>query len=207
MSKGFRTSLKEIVPEKTWPLLRWLDRQLIYCVYIWLWARRKLVYPIIPLRFDAIDSQSIDSYPLSVEYQDLQLNMILRKLREQGKSVLEGRHSIYLHAVSDIEEFCPSILGQYPVGFGLKIVKSQMISKDTTPYYTSTKNAPASTWFSMRAVGTMLEKMTVSNVLCLDGVAPRVYDIVRLTTNQNGLLYAFVVHHIAGPSSNWFTSQ
>lgn len=200
MNKGLRASLKEVVPKKIWPLLRWLDKQLVYGMYVWLWVKRKLVYPIIPVRTGSFVAQSIDSFPLSVEYQDVGLEAILLQLKAQGKNILEGRHSVYLHDIHDIKQFCPDLLGKYPGGFGLKIIKSQIMSKDSTPYYTSSKNAPASTWFSMRAVGTMLEKMTVSNLLYMEGVAPQVYDIVRLTTNKNDVFYAFVVQHIPGPA-------
>ena len=191
--------LKKHVPEKTWPLLRWCDRQITYCVYVWLWVKRHLIYPVLPINSDFFAIQSIDSYLLSEEYQDITLEKILIKLRIQGKDILEGRHSVYLHEIDDIEQFCPTLLGKYPPGIGLKIIKSQVISRDSTPYYTSSSNAPASTWFSMRAVGSMLEKMTVSNLLYLEGVAPRVYDIIELRSWNKIVFYAFVVQHIPGP--------
>jgi hypothetical protein len=136
MSRGFRTTLKGIVPEEVWPLLRWFDKQWIYCVYVWLWIKRKLVYPIVPIRTDCFASQSIGSFSLSAKYQHTQLEEILLRLKAQGKNILEGRHSVYIHDVNDIEQFCPGLLGKYPVGFGLKIVKSQIIYADSNPNYT-----------------------------------------------------------------------
>jgi len=198
MSKGFRTTLKGLVPEKTWPLLRWFDKQLIYCLYIWLWAKRVLVYPRIPVRAESVGSQSIATFPITVDYNTAQPEDFFFQLKSQGYTVFEGRHSIYLGNTSDIDRFCPNLLKRYPKDVGLKIIKSQEISKDLTPYYTSRKIAPASTWFSMRAVGSMLEKMTVSNLLHMEGIAPCVYDIVQLTTSKGVLHYAFVVEHIQG---------
>lgn len=198
MDNGFRKKLKGLVPETTWPLLRWFDKQLIYCLYIWLWAKRVLVYPRIPVCTKCFGSQSIAKFPVTVDYNSAQPGSFFSQLKSQGYTVFEGRHSIYLGDSDDIEQFCPGLLKRYPKGVGLKIVKSQAISNDSTPYYTSCKIAPASTWFSMRAVGSMLEKMTVSNLLYLEGVAPRVYDIVQLTTNQGIRHYAFVVEHVQG---------
>lgn len=198
MDNGFRKRLKGLVPEKTWPLLRWFDKQLIYCLYIWLWAKRVFVYPRIPVCAKCFGSQSISKFPVTIDYNSAQPGSFFSQLKSQGYTVFEGRHSIYLGDSGDIERFCPGFLERYPKNVGLKIVKSLAISNDSTPYYTSRKIAPASTWFSMRAVGSMLEKMTVSNLLYLEGVAPRVYDIVQLTTNQGIRHYAFVVEHIQG---------
>ena len=200
MSMELRAALKKVVPENIWPVLRWCDKYIVYCVYVWLWVKRKLAYPIIPIPVHSGSPffQSINIFFLSAEYQCAESEQILARLRDNGKDVREGRHSVYLYLENDIYRFCPDLLTRYPGGFGLKIIKSQIDSKDSTPYYTSSQNAPASTWFSMRAVGSTLEKMTVSNVLYLEGVAPRVYDLVRLTTNTGVVFSALIVQHVPG---------
>ncbi|MDH4318042.1 MAG: hypothetical protein OEV64_06600 [Desulfobulbaceae bacterium] len=118
-------------------------------------------------------------------------------LEKIGCRVFHGRHSFYLSRRADIEKICPALLDFYPYPFGLKIVKSGEISPDGSPYYTSRLLAPASSHMSMRAVGSMLEKVSISNLLHEYGVAPRVYDLVRLESSA-GSYHAFIVQHVGG---------
>lgn len=51
----------------------------------------------------------------------------------------------------------------------------------------------------MRAVGSVLEKVVVSNLLNSENIAPRVYDLIILQNNKNAFHFALVVQHIDGP--------
>ncbi|MCK5664519.1 MAG: hypothetical protein KAI17_13600, partial [Thiotrichaceae bacterium] len=128
-------------------------------------------------------------------YPGLGLASILEKVQIKYKS---GRHSIYIESLDDIAKINPDITKRFPFPVALKLIKSQELSPDKTPYYTSHKLAPASTWFSMVAVGSMLEQAVVSNLLNEKGVAPRVYDIIRLEARDGSWRFAYVVQPIKG---------
>jgi hypothetical protein len=109
----------------------------------------------------------------------------------------QGRHCLYISDKGDMQKIVPGLTERYPCRIGLKIVKSREISRDGTPYYTSRKIAPATNVISMLAVGTVLEKVVISNILSTFGCAPRVYDVIRLTS-ADVCYYALVVEHIDG---------
>jgi hypothetical protein len=44
----------------------------------------------------------------------------------------------------------------------------------------------------------MAEKKAVANLLYSQGVAPRVYDLIKLQSENGAFHYAFVVEHIDG---------
>lgn len=111
----------------------------------------------------------------------------------------QGRHCLYVSDKADLQKIVPGLTEHYPCRIALKIVKSQEISLDGTPYYTSRKTAPATNFISMLAVGTVLEKVVISNILATFACAPRVYDLIRLTF-ADVCYYALVVEHIGGDS-------
>jgi len=114
-----------------------------------------------------------------------------------GFQFCEGGHTIYLYRKSDIRSINREMFNLYPHPFGLKIIKSPDMSPDGTPYYTSSKTARASSPITMRAVGSVAEKMVLSNILSLRNVAPRVYDTMRLQSGDV-TVFSMVVQHIDG---------
>ncbi|MEM7125476.1 MAG: class I SAM-dependent methyltransferase [Chloroflexota bacterium] len=108
-----------------------------------------------------------------------------------------GEYVVYLHETSCIQAINPDFEQLYPHPFGLKFFKSSDISPDGTPYYTSPKISSAATAVTMRAVGSIQDKMRISNILSLRGVAPRVYDIVKFESGDV-VVFAQVVQHIDG---------
>ncbi len=142
--------------------------------------------------------QSIPSYISNIPLGVRDSANLKTKFIEKGINVKSGRHSIYIHNIKDIARINREISHRYPRPFGLKIVKSREVSPDGTVYYTSNKLAAASTWFSMVAVGSMLEKIVISNLLHTEWVAPLIYDIIKLKSGDGGWQYAFVVQHIDG---------
>ncbi len=118
-------------------------------------------------------------------------------LQEANIRFDQGRHSVYLVYDEKIKQLLPPFFSRYPESVGLKIVKSTDISYDTSPYYTSGKIAPAANFISIKAVGTLFEKVIISNILNLSGFAPRVYDCIVLKIG-NFHFYGLVVEHIGG---------
>lgn len=196
MSIGIRGSLKSIIPEALWPLLRFFDKYLINSLYVYFFLKRSL-FRIFNKR------HSLKPQPISYQYSHIEfgsypgdsLESHLEAAQIQFKS---GRHSVYIESYEDIAKINPELTDKYPDSVALKLIKSQEISPDTTPYYTSHKLAPASTWFSMVAIGSMLEQAVVSNLLSEQNVAPRVYDIVHFRSESGSWRYAFVVQPIIG---------
>lgn len=196
MRTGIRGSLKSIIPNMLWPVFRFFDRYLINSMYVYLALKRGLFRfcskrhslrpQPVPLLFSHID---FGSYPGD------NLNSHLDAAHITYKS---GRHSVYIESYEDIAKINPELTQKYPYPVALKLIKSQELSSDTTPYYTSCRLAPASTWFSMVAVGSMLEQAVVSNLLNEQSVAPRVYDIVHFKSESGSWRYAFVVQPIKG---------
>ena len=194
--KGPRARLKQVIPTDFWPLLRHLDRVVVNGMYLGFWGLRKIIYPRIPEQ-SGDELQSIEILDIHQSLPHENPEDLAQYLESLGYKCHQGRHSVYLYDFRDIERFSPDIFKRYPAPVGLKIIRNRDLAPDGSPYYTSSKIAPATTWFSMRAIGSMVEKMVVSNILSQSGVAPRVYAIVKLG-REDKPYYAFVVEHIEG---------
>ena len=140
----------------------------------------------IPLSQCCIDEQE---YPDGCELSDF--------LSSCNISFNQGRHCIYISDQAAIQNLAPDLIDRYPDNFALKIIKSREMSSDGTPYYTSRKNAPATNYVSMVAVGTVLEKVVISNILATYNYAPHVYDLIQIVINDV-CHFALVVEHISG---------
>ncbi len=195
-NKGIRTFLKAKIPVRFWAILRFFDKYIIYILYCWylirrIWHERSISNGIPSLQ------QSFFTFPSDI-ISDLNKNSKLSDiLKDLGFHFSEGQHSIYIYRKVDILKINPTFFHFYPKPFGLKIIKSQEISFDGTPYYTSYKLAKGTNRISMRAVGSIKEKAFISNLLNLHNVAPKVYDIIKLIFGDR-IYYAFVVQHIQG---------
>jgi hypothetical protein len=109
----------------------------------------------------------------------------------------QGAHALYINDRNTIETLCPGLVECIPHSFGLKIIKSKMISPDGTPYYSGLDAAPSSTKISMKIVGGVMEKSVISNVLSEYNVAPRTYKLIKIISGKNSL-YAMCVEEING---------
>lgn len=196
MKKGFRKNVKRAVPEYFWPFFKEIDRYIINILYTSFAFQRyfsKKNFKYIH-SFQQKIPTILSNIPLNLNKPN-DLEAIFKDERINFKS---GRHSIYIENIEDIKKINKKLYDIYPRPFGLKIIKSRELSPEGTVYYTSSKLASASTWFSMVAVGNMLEKIVISNILHSESVAPRIYDIIRLESADGGWQYAFVVQHIDG---------
>lgn len=191
-----RTRLKKIFPSALWPALRKIDAYVIYFTYVFLFLRK--LYKDRRLNLNHSLQQSIPLFQSKIPFSAENDEDLGTLLYNAGISSASGRHSVYVSSRSDVAKINEKILDCYPEGSGIKIIKSRELSPDGTPYYTSAKLAPASNWWSMRAVGSMAEKKAVSNVLASANLAPRVYDIIKLQSDNGTFHYAFVVQHVKG---------
>jgi hypothetical protein len=196
METGIRTGLKKIVPDQLWPLCRFVDRYLINALYMYFAAKRYLAGR--RMRSCQQWKQSIPVFPSAIDLGAAQGAELTARLDAAGMRYKSGRHSVYLDDPADIARINPDILTRYPEPAALKLIRSREMSPDSTPYYTSHLLAPASTWFSMVAVGSMREKAVISNLLHEEGLAPRVYDVIRLESGDGGWQYGFLVQPVQG---------
>lgn len=192
-----RSRLKKIMPEGVWPFLRWVDKYIIHSMYgyfiLRLWPARKQLNALVKWR------QSILTYNSKIDLATSRDIGISQVLEYEGVTYKSGRHSVYVSGESEIKKICDSLVQRYPQPFGIKIIKSQEISPDGTPFYTSSVLAPASTNWSMKAIGSVLEKGIVANLLHQEQVAPRVYDLIKLKSEGGSACFAQIVEHIEGP--------
>ena len=190
-----RSELKKRVPSTLWPFLRAVDKYVIYATYVYLALRRS--YQKKRLHLSSC-RQSIPVFDSALPFSPAGGHELKLMLEKAGINCLSGRHSVYVGDKRHIDKINAAISGAYPEKIGLKIIKSRQLSPDGTPYYTSSELAQASTYWSMRAVGSMAEKVVVSNLLHSENSAPRVYDLIKLQSANGAFHYAFVVQHIDG---------
>jgi hypothetical protein len=196
MKRGIRNILKSKIPKNYWPFLRFIDEYIINMAYVNFAIQRYLSKR--SFHYSHQFQQSIPSFISNISLEVENSADLSAKFKDIGIKVKSGRHSVYINNIKDVAQINEEISHRYPQPFGLKIVKSREISPDGTVYYTSNKLAPATTWFSMVAVGSILEKIVISNLLHTECVAPRIYDIIKLESKDGGWQYAFVVQHIDG---------
>jgi len=112
-------------------------------------------------------------------------------------SFREGEFALYLSDNRDIEKFLPGLNDRYPYRIGVKLIKSQSLHSDGTPFYCGLNASKTATKIIMTAVGSVEEKKIISNILSEHHVAPRVYDLIKLKS-ENNLIFGMVVEHIEG---------
>ena len=72
---------------------------------------------------------------------------------------------------------------------------------DGTPFYCGLNASKTATKIIMTAVGSVEEKKIISNLLSEHHVAPRVYDLIKLKSDNN-VIFGMVVEHIEGEVVN-----
>lgn len=193
-----RTDLKKIVSPSLWPYFRAIDKSIIHGMYVLYALKRYFTKQVLFHNHPVL--QSVPLIHSNIQFgRSITTACLKNTLEEAGCcDVKSGRHSVYLSQPKDIAQLCPELLTRYPLHFGLKIIKSRQVSSDCSVYYTSAELAPASTRFSMYAVGSVREKTVISNLLGAQSVAPLVYDLVKLESSDGGWQYAMIVEHVQG---------
>lgn len=190
-----RQLIKRIAPEKLRYFLRPFNYYTLF-IYSCCYLKRTLFdFFNRPFRFP-LQQTITNIFPEHV-LLDSDDRDISRNFRESGFHVEEGRHCLYLSKENDLQKIMSSTYKKYPDRIGIKVIKSRQISPDNTPYYASAKNAPASNFITMRAVGSTLQKIIISNILSLSGCAPRVYDLVYFKVGEYRF-FGLIVQHIEG---------
>ena len=175
---------------------RWVDKYIIHAMYGYLAIR---IFPVrVRLNRFRFCPQSIPVFCSKLEFDPSIDSDITTILAGHNVGYKSGRHSAYLFGDCEISKINDELIGRYPKPFGLKIIKSRELSPDKTPYYTSAVLAPASTTWSMKAIGSVLEKSIIANLLNEEDVAPRVYDLIQLKSGNGVAYYGLIVQHIGG---------
>lgn len=122
---------------------------------------------------------------------------IKSSLEDLNISFKEGEFALYISNTSGIEKISSGLIDFYPHQIGLKLIKSQTLHPDGTPFYCGIDASNTSTKSIMNAVGSVNEKKIISNILSEYSVAPRTYDLIKLKSGQN-IIFGMVVEHIDG---------
>lgn len=190
-----RQLIKRNVPEKLRYFLRpfnYYSLSIYSCYYL-----KRRIFNLFNRPFIFHFQQTITHIFLKHVFSESGNNNISENFKESGYHVEEGRHCIYLFKKKDLQKILNSSFEKYPNRIGVKVIKNRQMSPDNTPYYTSSKNAHASNFITMRAVGSTLEKVMISNILSISGCAPRVYDLVYIKMGEYRFI-GLIVQHIDG---------
>ncbi len=141
------------------------------------------------------EALKIKNFTFTFAFKDIE--SIKDKLKKSHIQFQEGEFAVYISNQNDIEKISPGLASYYPYSFGVKLIKSQIISSDGTPFYCGTDASKTATPTIMRAVGSVNDKRVISNILSEHHVAPRVYDIVKFRSSDHDI-FAMIVEHIDG---------
>lgn len=192
---SFKLLLRSIIPRPIKIFLR-LDNYYYQGFYFYIFIKRIVCNA----------RNFISGFPLKQSVPAIRSNITLMDsvglitsdiLKQAGIAFSEGRHCLYISTKDSIAIINGQLSNRYPCEVALKLVKSKEISGNGTPYYTSKKNAHASNCITIRAVGSVFEKVIISNLLSLSKYAPRVYDLICLESS-GVICYALVVQHVDG---------
>jgi hypothetical protein len=142
---------------------------------------------------DALPVQSPRRVPvLALSAQTLE--ELTAHLRDVGAPFAEGGHALYLPPASVERSAFKVLAGQYPPGFGLKIIKRPGGADSTT--YTKGMTAGDS-HLHLKLIHRPEHLTLVSSLFYTEGVGPRTYDFVELDCGGQ-LWTAYVTEHVAG---------
>ena len=82
--------------------------------------------------------------------EDLRLSFV-----DLDISFREGEFALYVSNTGDIEKFLPGLKDRYPYRIGVKLIKSQSIHSDGTPFYCGLDASKTATKIIMTAVGSV----------------------------------------------------
>jgi hypothetical protein len=143
----------------------------------------------------SFDENSIKEFDSNIEFSNIKdLKSSFVSLNIPFK---EGEFALYLSSKNGIEKIILGLSARYPHRIGLKLIKSQTLHSDGTPFYCGIDASKTSTKSIMTAVGSVYEKKIISNILSEHGVAPKTYDLIKLKSG-NDIIFGMVVEHIDG---------
>jgi hypothetical protein len=122
------------------------------------------------------------------------LDSFLNDLKTAGLPFGSGGHAIYLPPDTVEKTAFREISNYYPANSGLKIVKHPGGIAEAV--YVNTREGESR--LHLRLIHNIRHLTLVANLLHVNGVGPRLHDLVELECNQN-LWTAFVMEHVAKP--------
>ena len=156
---------------------------------------KQLVRNYLYKSLNSREALEIKELPLLFPFGNIE--NIKDELKKSHIQFQEGEFAVYISNQHDIENLSPGLIDRYPYNVGLKLIKSQTISSDGTPFYCGTDASKTATSTMMRIVGSVNDKKVISNILSEHHVAPRVYDVVKFRSS-NYDIFAMIVEHIDG---------
>lgn len=178
---------KKVIPYRVVRMIRTTRRSMLHVPYLFKQSLRGQGTAAWPQTIFEIKTELALSSSVDIRAALNQLNLVWS----------EGGHTFYLPPQHALRQVVPGLPHDYPHEVGIKLIKGREISDDGTPYYTSSRLAPGSTRFTMKAVGSIRDKMIVANILSLYEAAPRVYDLVMLRHGADSL-FAMIIQHVKG---------
>lgn len=156
----------------------------------------KLIFGNFQQRLPGLE-QKILTFNSNVELSEIPET--LKELFDRASiKFIEGTHLLYVFRKRDIATINEDLVKNYPGSIGMKIFFSTERSSDGSVYYISNRFFCNNSYsFYTKSVGSIKEKMVISNIFSISNMAPLVYDIINLKY-QDILLQAMVVEHIKG---------
>jgi hypothetical protein len=123
-----------------------------------------------------------------------ELESFLSELKQAGLSCGTGGHAVYLPPETIAATSFRELSNYYPLCAGLKIVKHPGGLADSVYVY----KGEGESRLHLKLIHNLRHLTLVANLLHVNHVGPRLYDLVELQCNNN-LWTAFVVEHVAKP--------
>jgi hypothetical protein len=122
------------------------------------------------------------------------LDLFLADLKQQGLAFSTGGHAVYLPPETIANTAFRVLSNYYPAAAGLKIVKHPGGLKESV--YVS--RAKGESKLHLRLIHNLRHLTLVANLLHVNDVGPRLYDLVELDCNGH-LWTGFVIEHVEKP--------
>jgi hypothetical protein len=122
------------------------------------------------------------------------LDSFLNELENSGLAYNTGGHAVYLPPETLEKTPLRELSNYYPPNSGLKIIKHPGGISDSVYVYKDEGESR----LHLKLIHNLRHLTLVANLLHVNGIGPRLYDLVELDCN-NHLWTAFVVEHIAKP--------
>lgn len=122
------------------------------------------------------------------------LDAFLNELKTDGLAFGTGGHAVYLPPETIENTAFREVSNYYPPNTGLKIVRHPGGISEAVYVY----NGEGESRLHLKLIHNLRHLTLVANLLHVNGVGPRLHDLVELQCNNN-LWTAFVVEHVAKP--------
>jgi hypothetical protein len=122
------------------------------------------------------------------------LDKLLDELKNNGLAYGTGGHAIYLPPETIANTAFRELSNYYPENSGLKIVRHPGGISEAVYVY----NGEGESRLHLKLIHNLRHLTLVANLLHVNGVGPRLHDLVELQCNDN-LWTGFVVEHVAKP--------